>query len=103
MNSSLAKVLPHIDADKMVSAVARFSKKYGAAMSRVAWNNGRTVMKIFTTHGAQITTIVEIPEVKSKAHRDGLVRDLLKLGFPQGTTADIMRISQSTVSRIHRK
>lgn len=103
MNSSLAKVLPHIDADKMVSAVARFSKKHGAAMSRVVWNNGRTVMKVFTAHGAQIITTVVIPEVKSKAHRDGLVKDLLKLGFPQGTTADIMHISQSTVSRIHRK
>lgn len=103
MGSNLAKVLPHIDADKMVSAVAKFSKKHGAAIGRAVWNNGRTVIKAVTTHGAQVMTTVVIPEVKSKAHRNGLVKDLRKLGFNQETTADIMHISQSTVSRILRK
>ena len=49
-----------------------------------------------------MTTVV-IPEIKSKAHRDGVVKDLLKMGFNQETTASMMNISQSTVSRIHRK
>lgn len=103
MGSSLARVIPHVDADKMVSAVAKFSKKYSAVIGRATWNNGRTAIKAITTHGAQVVTTVIIPEVKTKIQRDNLIKDLHKLGFNQETTAAIMRTSQSTVSRALRK
>lgn len=103
MGSSLARVIPHVDTDKMVSAVAKFSKKYGVAIGRATWNGGRTAIKVITTHGAQVVTTIVIPEVKSKIQRDNLIKDLHKLGFNQETTAAIMRTSQSTVSRVLRK
>lgn len=74
MGSSLARVIPHVDTDKMVSAVAKFSKKYGAAIGRATWNGGQTAIKVITTHGAQVVTTIVIPEVKSKSSGTTLLK-----------------------------
>ena len=103
MGSNLTKVMPHVDASKVVSPVFKYSGKCGVYIGRAVLNTGTTAIKAVTRSGVKVMTTVVIPEIKSKAHRDGVVKDLLKMGFNQETTASMMNISQSTVSRIHRK
>lgn len=102
MSSSLAKSLRQVNLTNVASAAFKYSKKYGAAISHIAYENGHTIIQAVTPNVKVVTHIV-FSESASKAQRKAAAKDLLNLGFTQDVTAVATRFSQSTISRLHRK
>lgn len=103
MGSSLERVLPHVNTTELISVAAQYSKKFGALVGRAVWNNGRTAIKIITPHGAEVLSFITVPQNMSKAQRDEIIHDLLKLGLTQALVGAATGTSQSNVSRISRR
>lgn len=103
MGSNLTKVLPSVDTAELISVAAQYSKKFAAMIGHAVWSNGRTGIKIVTSHGAQVFSFVIVPQNMSREQRDGIILDLLKLGFTQSLAGAATGTSQSTVSRVLRK
>lgn len=99
MGSSLAKVLPNVDAAELISVAAQYSKKFSAMIGRAVWNNGHTAVKIITPHGGQILAYITVPKNMSKDQRNEIIRDFSKLGLTQALIGAATGTSQSTVSR----
>lgn len=103
MGSNLARVLPHVNTNELVSVAAKYSKKIGAVVGQAHWSNGLTAIKIITPHGAQVLISIIVPKVTSKGQRNEVIHDLSKLGFKQALIGVATGTSRSNVSRILRK
>lgn len=103
MASNLAKVMSHVDLNKLASGIIGTNKKTGARFVRAVGSDGSLHIRIATKTGAKIFMTIATPAIKSIRQRNDIIKDLVKNGIPQFIAAAATNVSPSTASRVMRK
>ena len=100
---STNNVLPSINNSQISSSRSGQNKKTKENFSVRTYAGGQTVKLTQSKHGVREVTITEPPECTTKEKRDKVITELAKKHKTQVEIAEIMNVSQSTVSNVLRK
>lgn len=93
---------PKINIDDIVSLNAGIKKRTGERFAKATTSDGKTYIKTLSKKGVKKQSVITIPPYFSKEERDEIIVDLAR-NNTQDDIADMMDISQSTVSNVLRK
>jgi len=77
-------------------------KKTGEVFAKAITRDGKTLIKSLSPLGVEKNVLIKIPSYTTKVERDKIIFELSKK-FTQVDIADMLDISQSTVSNVLRK
>lgn len=97
MGSSLAKVMSHVDAGKLISAVFKPNRRTGASTAKIV-GDGIVETLTVTKTGYKIITRYIAP-AGSAFTKQVIAKDLHKNGVKGIDIADLLQVSSSTISR----
>ena len=86
--------------DEITSSKSYVNKRTGEKIARFTTKDGSTYIGRLTASGIQQASVIKIPPYTSKEERNNLIRELYKKGYTQDEIADILGISQGTVSKV---
>lgn len=96
-------VIPSINTSQISSSRSGQNKKTEEIFSVRTYAGGQTVKLTQSKEGVREATITEPPEYATKEERDKIITEFSKKHKTQVEIAEIMNISQSTVSNVLRK
>lgn len=100
-NADLSKIGK--TASDIVSLTFRPNRKTGARIARAVLDDGTTLIKTVTRSGVVQEVAEQLPEITSVAQRNEVIKDLYQNKHTQEAIADMLNISQATVSNVLRK
>ena len=86
----------------IVSASINNKKRTGETIARITYANGQTFIRKQSSSGLDEQIKITPPPITSKEERNQIIRELNRKNYTQVEIADIVGISQSTVSNILR-
>ncbi len=98
MANNLAKVLTPANLNNIFSAVFKVNHKTGAKVAKVAFNDGSMRIQAITKTGVKYIGEYVLPAITSNADKVAIAKDLAKNGMKQVDIADLLHVSQSTIS-----
>lgn len=91
-----------INMDEIVSLNVGIKRRTGERFAKATTSDGKTYIKTLSRTGVEEQSVTTIPPYFSKEERDEIIVDLAR-NNTQDDIADMMSISQSTVSNVLRK
>jgi len=93
---------PLIESEDLVSLNIGYKKRTGERFAKAVTVEGKTYIKTLSKTGIETQEIISIPPYNSREERDDIIRELSQKNT-QDDIADMLGISQSTVSNTLRK
>ncbi|MCM1245518.1 MAG: hypothetical protein NC293_07735 [Roseburia sp.] len=93
---------PQINVDDIVSLNAGTKKSTGERFAKATTKDGNTYIKTLSRTGVEKKAMITIPFYSSKEERDDIIVNLAETHI-QDDIAEMMDVSQSTVSNVLRK
>ena len=93
---------PGVPSEDIVSLNMGIKKRTGERFAKATTSDGKTYIKTLSKTGVAQKSVITIPSYSSKEERDEIIMDLSKRNT-QDDIADMMDISQGTVSNVIRK
>lgn len=94
---------PVVSKKELVSLNLGINKRTGEKFAKATTSDGMSYIKNFSKTGVAIDSHIEIPSYSSKEQRNEIIKELYDKNFNQSDIADMLNISQSTVSNCLRK
>ena len=93
---------PAILQEDLVSLKLGVKKRNGERFAKATTSDGRTFIKTLSKSGVEKRSVVKIPAYETKDERDSIICEL-SADFVQDDIADMLDISQGTVSNALKK
>ena len=93
---------PAILQEDLVSLKLGVKKRNGERFAKATTSDGRTFTKTLSKSGVEKSSVVKIPAYETKDKRDSIICEL-SADFVQDDIADMLDISQGTVSNALKK
>ncbi|MBE7031980.1 MAG: helix-turn-helix domain-containing protein [Ruminococcaceae bacterium] len=87
--------------ENLISLKLGVKKRTGEQFAKATTNDGKTYIKSFSYTGVEEQKLITIPNYLNKNQRNEIIKDLART-YTQDDIADMLGVSQSTVSNVLR-